>query len=94
MSVYERLEAAGHDVTLVHGLTAGVSTYACERCGAVLLLRNDEVILFHVPQALALSSEGRCHPGVPPASGHELLRDKLNRLHAEDMERFRQAMED
>jgi hypothetical protein len=93
MSVYERLEEAGHDLVLVNGLQLGVSTYACENCGALIKLRNDEVILFHVP-ASSTATELKCVGPKPRAFGVTTLREKLAKLNDEDMERFRQSMED
>lgn len=93
MSVYDRMEEAGHDLVLVNGLQAGISTYACENCGALVKLRNGEVILFHVAPASATSRVDQCYPGDPPPAGRELLRDKMKRLDEDETERFRKMME-
>ena len=94
MNVYDWLEQAGHEVTLVVGLQLGVSTYLCERCGALIKIRDSRVILFHVPPVNATSREDQCYPGDPLPGDRELLRDKLKKLNDEDMERFRKSMED
>jgi hypothetical protein len=92
VNVYDRLEEAGHDITLVVGLQAGVSTYFCERCASIIQLRSDEIRLFHSGGHGA--TESKCAArGMRPQEGQR-LGDKLRRLEAEDMERFRQAMED
>lgn len=93
MNVYDRLEKAGHDVVLVNGLSAGVSTYVCENCGALFKLRNDEVILFHAHPASA-ASESSCQHSPPTPSIHRTLREKVKKLEDDNMETFRRAMED
>lgn len=93
MNVYDRLEKAGHDPVLVNGLQAGVSTYVCENCGALIKLRNDEVILFHLPPN-SPARQALCERKAVTWSVNGTLRSKLKKLDEEDMERFKQAMED
>jgi hypothetical protein len=59
MNVYGRLEEAGHDLTLAAGIRAGVSTYYCEHCGALVLLRDHDVLLFHAPM-FSTATESEC----------------------------------
>lgn len=99
MNVYDWLEEAGHDIVLIAGLQAGVSTYYCDRCGAIVLIADHGIKLFHVAHGNGTSREDQCYPGRPrdvkQGDGEdEPLRDKLKRLHDEDMERLRAAMED
>jgi hypothetical protein len=58
---YDKFEKAGHDITLIQGMLAGVSTYYCERCGALVQVGGPEskLILFHVPPG-SLSNEKLC----------------------------------
>lgn len=95
MSIFQRLEEeASHDLTLVHGLRAGISTYCCELCGALVMARGDEVVLFHVPP-LAASTEVRCDQGLQvDKAGDEgqddrSLKAKLAKLEADDYERLK-----
>ncbi len=56
-NVYEDLEdIAGHKLTMVAPMLAGVTTYYCENCGAIFKISFSErragsslVVLFHVP---------------------------------------------
>lgn len=88
-------ETAGHELTMVQGLLAGVSTYCCENCGALVQIGGPEnkMVLFHVPRG-SLSTEKKC---VRPGTGlfdSPTLKDKLRVLHEESMERLRLAAED
>lgn len=99
MSVYDRMEEAGHDLVMVAPLRAGVSTYYCDRCGALVLLASQAVKLFHVAHGNGTSREDQCYPGRPrdvnQGDGEdEPLRDKLRKLDEEDAERFRRAMDE
>lgn len=97
MSVYDRFERARHELVLVCGMSVGVSTYCCERCGALVKLQNDEVILFFVPKT-STSAEDDCQP--PPAllkprgPAHVPLKDRLEKLEQEDWTRLKAAMGD
>lgn len=77
-------EGAGHDLTLVSGPIAGVSTYYCEYCGALVMLKAMEVVLFHLPAGSASTAE-RCLGFV---TVHGLLYDKLKALHEADYARM------
>lgn len=98
-------DGAGHDLTMVQGLLAGVSTYACEHCGALVQVGGPEnkLVLFHVPPG-SRSTERQCvrldgAPGGgpnrrdgPPAT--RTLKDKLRKLQDESMDRLRRAAEE
>lgn len=90
MNVYDKLEEAGHDLTLVAPMMAGVSTYYCENCGALIQLSSsaihgtNEVRLFHVFTE-SDSKEDCCIRVVPMIS----LKSKLDALAAADYERLK-----
>ena len=106
---YDRFEeeGAGHKITMVHGLTGGITTYYCEHCGALVQVGGPEngLVLFHVPPG-SLSTEELCvKAGTIPSSlpaevarkamqaalerPQTSLRDKLQKLEDESMERLR-----
>jgi len=86
-------QGAGHDLTRVEGPLAGVSTYCCENCGALVQIGGPDstLVLFHVPRG-SVSTEGRCPPGGGPA--RPTLKDKLQALHEQSMDRLRRATEE
>lgn len=87
MSIYEDLEdKAGHDLTLVAGLHAGVSTYYCENCGALVLTRNGDIEVFHTHRG-SLSEQGECHNDVPTDA--KSLKEKLQEMQQRDYERLK-----
>jgi len=92
MDPFTRLEEfAGHDLTMVSGPNAGVSTYYCEGCGALIQLSGsgDRDILFHVPQG-SPSTEEACLPHVRGASEEvPSLKDKLRAREKADYERLK-----
>lgn len=78
--IFEQLEdKAGHDLCHVAGPAAGISTYYCEGCGALVQLLKDEVRLFHVP-AGSTSIEGQCSSPTMNPHGESPLRTKLQVL--------------
>ncbi len=90
MSDFDVLEEAGHDLSVVSGPMAGVSTYYCESCGALVLMRNVSIEVFHVPSG-SQSSEKKCLPVAlrPHEVIGPMLKDKLHELHLRDIERLR-----
>lgn len=88
MSVFHKLVDANHEIVLVVPMGLGIATYVCERCGALIKLRDDKVILFHVPPVNSTSREDQCYPGDPLGPDQAPLRGKLDKLYAEEMERF------
>jgi hypothetical protein len=87
-------EGAGHDLTMTQGLFAGVSTYYCENCGAIVQVGGPEnaLVLFHVPRG-SFSSERKCVKAGSATGGpsRSTLKEKLKKLEEESYERFRRA---
>jgi hypothetical protein len=86
-------EKAGHELTMTQGLMAGVSTYYCENCGALVQVGGPEnkLILFHVPRGSA-STETKCvKPGNAAGNKHSKLslKEKLKELERQSYERLR-----
>lgn len=92
-------EKAGHKITLVQGLHAGVSTYYCENCGALVQVgqnsvENDALILFHLPHG-SLSTKDKCVPGPtqePNPRYYTTLREKLKKLEQESYDRLKASV--
>ncbi len=89
-NIYEDLEElAGHKLTLAANMLAGVSTYYCENCGALIKLSSSgrvggpEVVLFHVPNG-SPSKQHDCaktrDTQLAEVPNHVLLRTKLQAL--------------
>jgi hypothetical protein len=90
-------EKAGHELTMVQGLLAGVSTYYCENCGALVRVGGpySEMLLFHVPRG-SLSTESQCvKAGSAAGNVHtkETLQEKLAKLEREDYEKLKRSAE-
>jgi hypothetical protein len=67
-NVYDKLEEAGHDLTMIMGLIAGVSTYMCERCGGLVKVKSGSTVqLFHVPPGNP-STVDKCSQPRPTSS--------------------------
>lgn len=75
---FDALAEAGHVVTLVSGPIAGISTYYCEHCGALMQAQQNWRILFHVP-AGSKSTTSECSNRAVPKP-HVTLGDKLRAL--------------
>jgi hypothetical protein len=94
VSVYDDLEAAGHELTFL-SLSIGVSSYYCENCGAYVQVGGSppEVSLFHMPRyalwrgSSAGTRERCCND--PPKTGEVTLKQKLKALEDESMDRLR-----
>lgn len=87
MSDLDDLEEDGHDLTVVHGPSAGVTTYFCENCGALIQLEGFKLVLFHM-------AKGPDSTGVPCARrvdvpALETLKEKLADLFDKDYEKLR-----
>lgn len=86
-------EGAGHSLTMVQGLLAGVSTYYCENCGALVKVGGPEheLILFHVPQGSASTDKKCVKAGTAAGNVHSkpTLKEKLKKLEAESYERLK-----
>jgi hypothetical protein len=74
---FERLEEAGHDLTMLSPMVGGVTTYYCERCGAVVLMART-LRFFHLPPG-SPSMTSRCvEMPLPPGNGRpRTLKKKL-----------------
>lgn len=84
-------EKAGHKLTMVQGLLAGVSTYYCENCGALVRVGGPDhgLVLFHVPKG-SWSTEKKCQrAGGAVGAKFKTLKEKLKELEDEDHERLK-----
>lgn len=93
-------EATGHALTLVQSMRAGVSTYYCEHCGAIVVVGGPDsgLLVFHVPTG-SISTEDRCRPPVHtwltwlmlgfPVKDRPTLKSKLEALDRASYERLR-----
>jgi len=81
-------EVAGHALTLVQSMHAGVSTYYCERCGAIVMIGGPEskLLVFHVPPG-SPSTEERCSKSW--AVERPTLKSKLDALEQASYERLK-----
>jgi hypothetical protein len=81
-------ERAGHQLTLLQGMMAGVSTYYCERCGALLQIGGSAsgLLLFHAPPGSG-STPVRCEDRSQGLKGPS-LKEKLKILQDMDYERL------
>ncbi len=77
---YDALESAGHDLTLVAPMLAGVSTYVCENCGMVFLSGySGHPPIIHAPRYVA-TTEAMCISkrwSGPPGPRVPSLGDKI-----------------
>jgi hypothetical protein len=85
------LEEAGHSLTIVSGLIAGRSLYYCEKCAALVLIKDSGILLFHP----ALYSRPGCKSTIEKcshadASPLEPLKVKLDAIEAADWERLKE----
>jgi len=83
---FDALAEAGHLLTIVSGPIAGVWTYYCDRCGALMQTQQDWRILFHVPagsKSTASACSDRAAPR-PPVT----LEDKLRALSKRSLARL------
>jgi hypothetical protein len=89
MDVFEELEKAGHALTLVTGMTAGVSTYYCEGCGALVQVAHEGLRLSHVPKG-SWSTAKACKPaGGAVGAERSSLKQKLDALTEADYEKLK-----
>lgn len=83
-NVFQKLEdEAGHELTLISGPLAGVSTYWCENCGAVAFIRGDNLDIFQVPATSRLEEtcclrDRPCGHPYGPEGKAPPLKDKLD----------------
>jgi hypothetical protein len=90
MSVFHRLEEeGGHELTLFSGLHMGRSNYVCEKCGTIVIVGNNEVVLFHAPPGNA-STETMCVRRYVTEIPKPTLKEKLKAIEDADWERLRE----
>lgn len=90
MSIYDRLDEAGHQLTHINGPHVGCSTYYCEKCGALVILAGEAVKLFHAPAGSRTETFWCRLPAtyVEPQPA-QTLKAKLDALDHEDYERLK-----
>jgi hypothetical protein len=89
-------EVADHELTLVQSMHAGVSTYYCEHCGAIVMVGGPDsgLLVFHVPPGSG-STEEQCrmqHDEVGDTyrlKGRPTLKSKLEVLEQASYERLK-----
>jgi hypothetical protein len=92
---YEAIEAAGHDVTMLSGLTAGTTTYYCENCASIMLNTHGELALFHPPRGSHAAID-KCWSSLEQwlevaGPSEPALRDKLKKLHKQQLRQLRRV---
>ena len=103
-NIFEDLEdLAGHKLTLAANMLAGVSTYYCENCGALIKLSSSgrvggpEVVLFHVPNGCE-SKVDDCQRSrdwsLAEHPNHVLLRTKLTSLMLDGFVKMQQEQDE
>lgn len=86
--ILEELEdVAGHSLCHICGPIAGISTYYCEGCGALVQIRNSAIRLFQVPVG-SPSSETLCTNKVKNPNGRSALREKLLALLVDEVDKM------
>lgn len=83
---YDKLEAAGHEITLLEGISLGITTYFCENCGAIIKMQDGEIVLFHVAKTSTGTREKCSGDGNVCVV---TLEQKLRALNEAFMERLR-----
>jgi hypothetical protein len=87
MDDLDALEKAGHDLTLVAPMLAGISRYYCERCGAFVTFGQRGVLaVFHLPPG-SQSKTSQCFE-MPVAEGNGRPRTLKAKLADEDDFKF------
>jgi hypothetical protein len=78
---FEMLEEAGHVLTLVSGPLAGITTYYCERCGALCQSRSSSGVfqIIHIPPGHPSKTSACVELPRPPGNGKpRTLKQKLD----------------
>lgn len=89
--IWDILEEAGHSLTVVSPRMVGRSLYYCEKCAALVMIKDSEILLFH-PALYEFpdreSTVEKCsHADANPRSP---LKVKLDAIEAADWERLKE----
>jgi hypothetical protein len=87
MNIWDLLDQARHKLTVVQGLSLGRTTYWCEGCGGIFIVHrliDAEGCIFQGPEGSPTKLDwcSRKTEATP-------LKDKLDELNRQDMERLR-----
>lgn len=86
---WDRMEEAGHAMTLVSGPVAGEYSYYCERCGSFVLTNSAaDSVIFHAPPGIPSTQDSCAHRSLNIRS-EDLLYTKLKKNRDETFERLR-----
>lgn len=82
-------ESSGHELTLVSN-HAGHSTYYCENCGALIVLYQGSLKIFHVPRG-AYTCESLCvrSGDYNDSNENRSLKDQLKQLNEDAWARLK-----
>jgi hypothetical protein len=81
--IYDTIDEGGHKITMVAGMILGKTTYWCEDCGALFIIKGfDDTVIFQEPDGSPTKVDwcSRRTEATP-------LKDKLDELHRQDYER-------
>lgn len=85
MNTWDKLEAAGHDLTHLD-YRLGRSFYICENCGSFVVIKLHEIAIFHSPPTVEASAT-QCVP-VDPSNNRGKLKKLLEALDKQDLEKL------
>jgi hypothetical protein len=78
MTDFDALEKAGHDLTMLAPMLAGITTYYCERCGAVVTIGKGVMRVFHLPPGSPSKTSQCVELPLTPGNGRpRTLKSKL-----------------
>lgn len=84
------IEKLGHELTMVAPMHAGISTYYCEKCGALVTFYQGNMRVFHVPPGSPSKLSQCVEMPIPEGNGTpRKLHEKLD----EEVDFFRLQME-
>jgi hypothetical protein len=85
MTDFEALEKAGHDLTMLSPMIGGVTTYYCERCGAIVQMgrsasgHTERMAIFHLPPGSPSKTSECFEMPIYPGNGRpRTLKTKLD----------------
>lgn len=88
LNFWDRMEEAGHTITLISGPSAGQYTYYCEKCAALIVTDSTGVVIFHSPPDVN-STQDECSRKTVVLEADVTLLAKLEINHAAHMEQLR-----